>query len=260
MLLRNFYRPVLFAAIAVFALMPAAHAGFRDDLMKSFGTLLNGSGTSSSSVSTKSPAAGLTQTEMSQGIKEALSKGVNVAIDQLGRRNGFLDDAAVRIPLPPSLEQVANLLRQFHQQAMADEFVATMNHAAEQAVPQAAEVFAGAIRQMTLRDAQQILQGPDDSATEYFRRTSGAELFARLRPIIARATNKVGVTLAYKDMMARAGPMAQMFVGNTNLDDYITQKALDGLFLKIASEEKAIRTQPVVRTTVLLRKVFAGVR
>ncbi|WP_052064130.1 DUF4197 domain-containing protein [Acidihalobacter prosperus] len=232
----------------------------QNDLLNSLGSFLNGSDATSSGTLSNPPVTALTHSEMSRGIKEALSKGVNVAIDRLGQRNGFLDDAAVRIPLPPSLEQVANLLRQFHQQALADEFVATMNHAAEQAVPQAAEVFAGAIRQMTLRDAQQILQGPDDAATEYFRRTSGAELFARLRPIIARATNKVGVTLAYKDMMARAGPMAQMFVGNTNLDDYITQKALDGLFLKIASEEKAIRTQPVARTSALLRKVFATVR
>ncbi|WP_083251489.1 DUF4197 domain-containing protein [Acidihalobacter yilgarnensis] len=260
MLLRNYYRPVLFAAIAVFALMPAAHAGFREDLMKSFGTLLNGSGTSSSSASTKSPAAGLTQTEMSRGIKEALSKGVNVAIDQLGRRNGFLDDAAVRIPLPSGLDQVASVLRQFHQQELADKFVATMNHAAEQAVPQAAEVFAGAIRHMTLQDVRGILQGPDDAATEYFRRTSGAELAARLRPIIARATNKAGVTLAYKKMIAEAGPMARMFVGDSNLDAYITKKTLDGLFLKIAAEEKSIRTQPAARTTDLLKKVFSSVR
>jgi hypothetical protein len=259
MLVRNFYGPVLFAAIAVFALMPAAHAGFREDLMKSFGTLLNGSGNSSSATA-KTPITTLTQSEMSQGIKEALSKGVKVAIDQLGRRNGFLDDAAVKIPLPKGLDQVVSLMRQFHQQELADEFVATMNHAAEQAVPQAAEVFAGAIQHMTLQDAQQILQGPDDAATEYFRRTSGAELAARLRPIIVQATDKVGVTLAYKKMMTEAGPVAGMLVGDTNLDDYITQKALDGLFLKIADEEKAIRTQPVARTTDLLRKVFGSVR
>lgn len=259
MLLRNFCGPVLFGAIAAFALAPVAQAGFREDLMKSFGSLLNGPG-SSSSATAKNPVTTLTQSEMSQGIKEALSKGVKVAIDQLGRRNGFLDDAAVKIPLPKGLDQVASVLRQFHQQELADEFVATMNHAAEQAVPQAAEVFAGAIRHMTLKDVRGILQGPDDAATEYFRRSSSAELAKRLRPIIARATDKVGVTLAYKKMMDQAGPMAQMLVGDTNLDDYITQKTLDGLFLKIAAEEKAIRTQPVARTTDLLKKVFGSVR
>lgn len=252
MFLRHFFGPKLLATMAVLVLMPAAHAGYQDGLFKSFGSLLNGLGQSPSSSSVNH----LTQRDMSRGIKEALSQGVKVAIDQLGRRNGFLDDAAVKILLPQRLRQVAGVLRQFHQGKLADEFVATMNHAAEQAVPQAAAVFAEAIQHMTLQDAQRIVQGPDDAATQYFRRTSGAELAKRLRPIIARATNKVGVTLAYKRMMAQAGPMAQMFVGNTNLDDYITQKALDGLFLKIAAEEKAIRTQPMARTTDLLKRVF----
>lgn len=252
-------RLILFAVITAVMYLPVAQ-GSQQSWLHSFGTLINGLGVSSSKTGSNPTSTRLTPKEMSQGIKEALSKGVTVAIDQLGRRNGYLDDAAVKIPLPTRLKQVGNLLRKFHQGSLADEFIASMNHAAEQAVPQAAGIFAEAIKRMTLQDAQHILQGPNDAATQYFRRTAGVELAKRLRPIIAQTTNKVGVTLAYKRMMAQAGPLAQMLVGNTNLDDYITQKALNGLFLKIAAEEKTIRTRPAARTTELLMKVFASVK
>jgi len=233
----------------------SARAGFASDLLNKLGSGMGsgGSGTSSSA------ASGLTQGEMSQGIKEALSKGVKTAIKQLGKPGGFLDDAKVRIPLPGYLQNVESVLRSLHQEKLADEFVATMNHAAEKAVPQAVDVFSNSIKHMTLKDVQGIVNGPDDAATEYFRRTSSAELTKRFRPIVEQATNKAGVTVAYKRMMGQAGPMARMLVGdNTDLDGYITGKALDGLFLKIADEEKAIRTQPYARTTDLLKKVFGS--
>lgn len=254
---RHRYGIVLSATLLSLAAVPAAQADFQGGLLKQFGNLLNGSGSSSGTTST-SPVAGLSQAEMAKGVKEALSKGVKTAINQLGRRNGFLGDPQVKIPLPGSLGQIEGVLRSLHQDQLADEFVATMNHAAEEAVPQAADVFAAAVKKMSLQDVEGIIQGPDDAATQYFRRTSGAELAKRFRPIVAEATDKAGVTLAYKRMMAQVGPMAQMLVGDTDLDGYITQKALDGLFLKIAAEEKAIRTEPVARTTDLLKKVFGG--
>ena len=245
---------------------PAAHADFGSDLIKQLGTLGNGALTDSQhSTTTNAPAAtsGLTQGNLSQseierGLKEALSKGVRTAINQLGRKNGFLDDASVKIPMPGVLGQVEGLLRSAHQEALADEFVATMNHAAEKAVPVAASVFANAIKKMTMQDVRGILNGPDDAATQYFRKTSDAELIQRFRPIVAAETQKAGVTSAYKAMMNQAGPLAQMLGGGTDLDQYITEKALDGLFLKVAEEEKAIRTNPVARSTELLKKVFGS--
>lgn len=200
----------------------------------------------------------MSQTEMAAGLKEALGKGVKTAIHQLGRNGGFLNDPSVRIPMPGYLGRVEGLLRSLHQEKLADEFVDTMNHAAEEAVPQAASVFSAAIKQMTMKDVEGILRGPDNAATQYFQRTSEAELRQRFRPIVTAATNKAGMTSAYKNMMAGAGPMAQMLGGDADLDSYVTQEALNGLFIKIADEEKAIRTNPVARTTDLLKKVFGS--
>jgi hypothetical protein len=195
---------------------------------------------------------------MDQGIRQALDKGVDVAVSQLGQHGGFLNDAEVRIPLPGPLQQVEGALRTLGQGGLADEFVQTMNHAAEQAVPEATEVFHGAIKRMSLADVRGILEGPNDAATEYLRRSSSEELTTRFRPIVASATNQAGVTGAYKKMIDSAGPMARMAVGDTDLDGYITDKALDGLFLKIAEQEKLIRTDPAARTTDLLKQVFGN--
>ena len=253
-------RLLLIASLLLCA--PSAHADFGSDLIKQLGTLGNSALTGSQENAPASTSGyaqnNLSQTEIERGLKEALSKGVRTAINQLGRKNGFLDDASVRIPMPGVLGQVEDLLRSAHQEALADEFVNTMNHAAEKAVPVAATVFSNAIKKMTMQDVRGILNGPDDAATQYFRRTSDAELIKRFRPIVAAETQKAGVTAAYKNMMNQAGPLAQMLGGGTDLDGYITEKALDGLFLKVAEEEKAIRTNPVARSTELLKKVFGS--
>lgn len=230
-----------------------SQADLASDMLKRLEGL--GSGGSSPSPSV---ASGLTQGEMDQGIREALSKGVEVAVGQLGQQGGFLNDAQVRIPLPGYLRQVEGVLRSLGQDGLADEFVETMNHAAERAVPEATEVFQGAIKRMTLQDVRGIVEGPNDAATEYLRRSSSEELATRFRPIVESATDKAGVTVAYKQMMDRAGPMARMAVGDTDLDGYITDKTLDGLFLKIAEQEQLIRTDPGARTTDLLKQVFGS--
>lgn len=246
-----------FILSSVLLLAGQAQAGFREDLLKQFGLTTDGS--PAASESTAKPAlSGLSQTEMAQGLKEALAKGVKNAIAQLGRNGGFLDDASVRIPMPEQLAQVEKLMRSLHQDKLADEFVATMNHAAEQAVPQAAGIFAEAIKSMTVDDAKAILTGPDDAATQYFRRKSEAQLTERFRPIVAEATDKAGVTAAYKRMMANSGLLSLAMGKSNDLDGYVTAKALDGLFAKLAIEEKAIRTNPVARTTDLLKKVFGA--
>jgi hypothetical protein len=204
-------------------------------------------------------ATDLTNDEMVAGLKQALDKGTQFAVNKLGQPGGFLDNKKVRIPMPDSLSWVESSLRTVGQDEMADEFIDTMNHAAEQAVPEAADIFAGAIKEMSVQDAQGILTGPDNAATEYFRSNTEAELTQRMRPIVETATASTGVTSAYKDMLGAAGGFAGMMPATaTDIDGYITLKTLDGLFLMIAKEERKIRKNPMARSTELLQKVFSA--
>jgi len=201
----------------------------------------------------------LTNTEMVAGLKEALDAGTQLAVDQLGKHGGFLDNKKVRIPMPDSLTWVESSLRTVGQNELADEFIATMNHAAEQAVPEAAEVFGVAIQNMSVEDAQGILTGPDDAATQYFRTNTESTLTDRMRPIVESATASTGVTSAYKNMMGSAGGLTSMLPGSTtDIDGYITTRTLDGLFLLIAEEERKIREDPVARSSELMQKVFSA--
>jgi hypothetical protein len=162
--------------------------------------------------------------------------------------------------MPDSLGWVEKSLRTLGQDQLADEFVASMNHAAEQAVPEAAAIFSDAIQQMTLDDARAILNGPDDAATAYFRSHTETELTERMLPIVTRTTENTGVTSAYKRMLASAGGMTSLLSGDaTDIDGYVTQQALDGLFSMVAIEEKRIRENPMARSSELLQKVFGSV-
>ena len=204
-------------------------------------------------------ATDLTNDEMVAGLKQALDKGTQFAVNKLGQPGGFLDNKKVRIPMPDSLSWVESSLRTVGQDEMADEFIDTMNTAAEQAVPEAADIFAGAIKEMSVQDAQGILTGADNAATEYFRSNTEAELTQRMRPIVETATASTGVTSAYKDMLGAAGGFAGMMPATaTDIDGYITSKTLDGLFLMIAKEERKIRKNPMARSTELLQKVFSA--
>jgi len=150
-------------------------------------------------------------------------------------------------------------LRKIGQDKYADEFVLTMNRAAEQAVPEAAEIFGSAIRNMSIEDARGILNGQDDAATKYFRRTSGEKLVNRFLPIVKKSTEQIGVTSNYKQMVDKLGFMSRFIdTESLDVDRYITNKAIDGLFLMVAREEKLIRENPAARTTDLLKKVFSN--
>ncbi len=200
----------------------------------------------------------VSDTEIAGGLKEALSNGVRFAIDNLGRENGFLNDVRVKIPLPKNLQKVEKTLRFAGQGKLVDEFVASMNHAAEKAVPVAIDVFVEAIKQMSFDDARKILlSGENDSATQFFRRTSEETLREKFRPIVEKFTEETGVTNKYKTMIGKYG-FAARFLGSdaSDLDGYVTQKALDGLFFMVAQEEQKIRKDPLGRTTSLLKKVF----
>lgn len=230
-----------------------------------FATLLVFANVASTQVRTKpkpTPTPRLSTSDISSGLKEALFKGVKFAVDSLGRENGFYGNDRVRIPLPGKIAKMEKTLRAFGQGRRVDEFVVSMNRAAEKAVPVAIDVFLDAIKQMTFDDARKILfSGQDDSATQFFRRTSEETLRTKFRPLVEEATTSVGVTQKYKDMIGRYG-----FIGKaigedaSDLDGYVTQKALDGLFLLVADEEKKIRKDPIGRTTSLLRKVFGILR
>ena len=180
-------------------------------------------------------------------------------MDLLGQTDGFLGNEKVRIPMPDHLQRVSSGLRTFGQDKYADEFELTMNRAAEAAVPEAKAIFMEAIRNMTVEDAKSILDGPDDAATQYFRKVGADRLHTRMLPVVQEATTKAGVTNAYNSLVKQLDFLGGvMDTKSLDLNDYVTNKALDGLFLMIAEEEKRIRENPLERTTDLLKKVFAS--
>jgi hypothetical protein len=229
---------------------------------------------SSSTNSTSTGLAALSQSQMAGGLKDALGNGLQHAVASLGHDGGFLTNVAVKIPVPEKLQSVEKTLRALGEGKLVDEFIATMNHAAEQAVPQAASVFGDAVKQMSIDDAKAVLTGPDDAATQFFRRTTQTNLYAKFYPIVQQATAKTGVTSTYKSMLAKvnggggAGGFGAALSGFANkyagsdamdVDAYVTNKALDGLFTMVAQEEKQIRQNPVARTTDLMKQVFGAV-
>jgi hypothetical protein len=210
--------------------------------------------------------ASLSQDQVVQGLKEALGRGVQQAVGRLGHEGGFLTNLNVKIPMPEKLRSVEKTLRVLKQDKLADEFVTTMNHAAEQAVPEAAGVFGDAIKGMSIADAKTILTGTNNAATRYFRRTTETNLYAKFLPIVKKATDQTGVTASYKQLMEKAesanpfGSFGRSALGSESMDvdAYVTNKALDGLFKMVAEEEKRIRENPAARTTALLRQVFGA--
>jgi hypothetical protein len=206
---------------------------------------------------TQTTAAALSDEEIVRALKEALAQGSRQAIARLGKTGGYLNDPNVRIPMPDNLKTVERLLRTLKQDKVADEFVVSLNQAAEKAVPEAAAIISDSLAKLTLEDARDILNGSDDAATQYFRKHGEAQLRARFLPIVRQATQQAGVTSAYKRLMQRVGPYAQLMGSQaTDLDGYVTDKALDGLFKMLAEEERRIRRDPLARTTDLLNKVF----
>ena len=211
-----------------------------------------------------SSTTNLNERDASGGIKEALAQGVDRAVRQLGKPDGFFRDQAVKILVPEKLRRLADLARQLGAGKNVDAFELSMNCAAEKAVPAAANILADSVRQMTLQDAIALVRGGDTSATDFFRRTSEQKLYDAFRPIVAKQTAEVGVTQKYKDFSKKAGGNAlagallggQGGASSADLDDYVTREAIAGLFHVIAEQEKQIRSNPAARTTDLLRRVF----
>jgi hypothetical protein len=203
---------------------------------------------------------GLTEEQLTRGLKEALASGIEYSVTNLAKPGGFLSNIIVRIEMPDSLKPVEKAARALKQDYLVDQFVATMNQAAELAVSETGNILADAVRALTVEDARKLINGPDDAATQFFRKTSGAKLQQRMLPIVKAATAKVEVTSNYQKLIAQAAPAARLFGKNPSdldVDLYVTEKASDGLFKMMAEQEKSIRQNPAARTTELLQKIFS---
>ena len=223
-----------------------------------WGDLLKG-GKQETETKANQPSTSLSQGEIGQGLKEALATGISTVIKQLGSQGGFSQDALISIPMPEKLRTVEKGLRAAGQDKIADEFISTMNSAAEKAVPITADIFSDAIRNMSLDDARKILDGSEHAATDYFKNQNNDTLYTAILPIVKQATANAGVTRAYKQLTANLGGFLGGFIKTDSLDvdDYVTRKALDGMFLKLAAEEKKIRQNPLAQSSQLLKKVFS---
>lgn len=216
--------------------------------------------------STNAALSGFSQEQLAEALKQALSKGVQTSVTNLGRPDGFLKNPEVRIPMPEKLQAVERTLRNLKQDRLADEFVVTMNRAAEQAVPAALPIFTESLRSMNVEDARQILTGGEDSGTQFFKSKGARQIQEQFLPIVREATAKTGVTSTYKKLLSQASGAGSVFdrfkinPASLDIDTYVTQKASDGLFKMIAEEEKLIRQNPAARSTELLEKVFGAVK
>ena len=234
----------LVSLCVMLACAQVAQAAFLDDLL----SILFGPAPSGQS---------LDEGTVTSGLREALSVGTGSAIGIVGVQNGYFGNSAIKIPLPQDMQTTCEVLRKAGFGSEVDAFVLSMNRAAERAAPRAKEIFMSAIRGMTIQDAYRILNGPDTAATDYFRTRTSTRLTEAFRPEISASMNAVGVTRQYKALNEKY--LSLLPLGNReslDLDRYVTGKAMDGLFLMVAEEERKIRTDPAARTTELLRRVF----
>jgi len=203
--------------------------------------------------------APLTQTEVSQGLKEALIQGIGKGADQASQTDGFFKNDLIRILLPEDARRVESTLRQVGLGAEVDRALLAINRGAERAAQEAKPIFIQAIRQMTIQDAFQLLRGEEDAATQYLRRTTENQLIELFQPRIQESLNEVGATRFYSDIANTYNslPLVNRQI-DPNLNAYVTERAIDGLFQLIAIEEKNIRENPLERTSALMRRVFAA--
>ena len=199
-----------------------------------------------------------TTSEVGEGLKEALVKGISNGSDLASQLDGYFKNPRIKIPFPPEVKKVEDKLRQLGMGNEVDKFVLTLNRGAEDAAKEAKPIFVTAIRSMTIQDAWAILRGNESAATDYLKRVTSAQLREKFKPVIANSLNKVNATKYYGDLVGTYNKIPFVQKVNPDLNDYATTKAMDGLFLLIADEEKKIRKDPVARTTELLKKVFGA--
>ena len=205
-----------------------------------------------------STSAPLTTGEVAQGLKEALIKGISNGSDLVSQVDGYFKNPEIKIPFPPEVKKVEDRLRQIGLGNEVDKFVMTLNRGAEDAAREAKPIFIQAIRSMTIEDAWSILRGDQDAATQYLKRTTSGLLKEKFKPVIQNSLNKVNATKYYGEIVTRYNQIPLVQKVNPDLDDYATDRAIEGLFVMIAKEEKNIRQNPVARTTEILKRVFGA--
>ena len=235
----------VFVLFLVMGFTCLAEAGMFDDVVKKVPSAKTG-------VSQSGPD----QKTTVSGLKEALSIGTENAVKAVSKTDGYFGNQMVKILLPDKLQKVADVVAKLGYQKQVDSLILSMNRAAEAASLKATALFVDAIKTMSFDDARKILQGGDTAATEYFKDKTSKKLYDEFKPVVMSSMNKVGVTKAYKDMMAPYESLPLVPKESMDLDHYVTNKTLDGLFLMLGQEEKNIRTNPAARVTNLLKTVF----
>jgi hypothetical protein len=233
---------LLVPCFALFAL--PSQAGLFDDIKKGIGSV--------------APQAGPDDSQVVRGLKEALTIGTGNAVSLVSLKDGYFSNQAIKILMPEKIQKVAEVLGKVGYQKQVDEFILSMNRAAEKAAPQAKSIFVSSIKEMTFEDAKKILNGGDTAATEFFKGKTAGKLSEAFKPIISSSMDEVGATRSYKEMMGKYTALPFMKAESLDLDQYVTNKSLDGLFFMVGQEEKKIRTNPAARVTDLLKTVFGG--
>lgn len=230
-------------------------AAAQSDFFKRGGDLLRQlpGGASSSAPS----AVGLSDSQIGAGLREALKVGVETVVGQVGAVNGYNADPRIHVPLPDRLKMVQSTLSRIGLSGMVDDLELRLNRAAEAAAPEAKAVFWNAVDQMTMDDVREIYNDPDDAATRFFERTMTPELKTRIRPIVDRSLSDVGAIQSSDAVVSRYRNVPFVPDVKADLSDHVLERGLQGIFLYLAEEEKAIRENPAKRSTELLQKVFA---
>ncbi len=224
-----------------------------------WGGMLKGVLDTPASQSAATSVDALSSTEINAGLKEALTRGADSAVAQLGQKDGFFGNAALKIHLPPTLQKAEKAMRMFGMGKQADELVLSMNRAAEAAVPEAKTLLVGAVKTMSLEDAKGILTGGNTSATDFFRKKTESSLTERFGPIVKATTDKVGLAQQYNQYAGMAAQFNLVDKNQANVAQYVTQQTLDRLYKLIGEKEAAIRANPLQAGSDLLKKVFGAV-
>ena len=200
----------------------------------------------------------LTAEEVAQGLKEALTNGISKGSDLVSKADGYFKNPEIKIPFPPDVKRVEDQLRQIGMGGEVDKFVLSLNRGAEDAAKESKAIFVTAIKQMTIDDAFGILKGQPDAATQFLKRTTTAQLKEKFKPIVQKSLDKVNATRYYGDLAGTYNKIPLVEKVNPDLNEYATDKAIQGLFTMIAKEEKNIRQDPLARTSDLLKRVFGA--
>ncbi len=236
---------VFLSGLIVLLAASVCNAGFFDDLTKDLKLPSLGNG-----------AGALDEGTIAKGLKEALATGTDRAVKSVSKMDGFNGNPAIRILMPEKIRNVAEVLGKFGFRKEVDDFVLSMNRAAEKAAPKAVDYFSAALKEMSIEDAGKILKGSDTAATEYFRSKTGDKIFSAFKPIVSASMDEVGTSRSYKELIQKYEDVPFVPTAELDLDKYVTTKSVDGLFHMLGEEEKKIRTDPAARATDLLKKVF----